>query len=90
MAKDDHFVLYNVFANFFAGDKAQKKIMKKQKFVKITEGHVIFTMHFENLKIAVLKCCENSQKSGTFRVGHGGLKTILNFQLACHLLKVVE
>jgi len=48
--------------------------MKNEKFVKITKGHVIITIHFENQKIAILKYGEKSQKSVTFRVGHREVK----------------
>ena len=48
--------------------------MKKQKFVKMTKGHVIITINFETRKIATLNYGEKSQKSDTFRVEHRGVK----------------
>ena len=44
------------------------KFHEKQKFVKITEGHVISTIHFETLNHCRSQVLSKIITSGTFRV----------------------
>ena len=52
--------------------------MKKQNFVKITKGHAIITIHFENPKKLSLSSMEKKHKNlSLLQSDIGGLRIIL-------------